>query len=66
MIVVRKRRLGGSLIRVDEIVRIRVEYIRVDLMLQPVESGEKGQIAGCGVEMCQKANIAVLIYVTGF
>ena len=50
----------------DEIVQIRVEYIRVDLMLPPVESGEQGQIAGCGVGMCQKANIAVLGYVTGF
>ena len=64
--MVRKRRLGGSLIRVDEIVQIRVEYIRVDLMLPPVESGKQGQIAGCGVEMRPKANIAVLIYVAGF
>ena len=64
--MVRKRRLRGSLIRVDEIVRIRVEYIRVDLMLPPVESGEKGQIAGCGVGMYQKASIAVSIYIKGF
>ena len=61
-----KRRLRGSLIRVDEIVRIRVEYIRVDLMLPPVESGEKGQIAGCGVWMYQKACIAVSIYIKSF
>ena len=58
--MVRKRRLGGSLIRVDEIVQIRVEYIRVDLMLPPVESGEQGTLQGVGLGQCAKRQ--VLLY----
>ena len=44
--MVGKRELGGSLVIVGEGMQVRVEYIRVGLVLPPVEGGEQGQIMG--------------------
>ena len=36
-----KRRLGGSLVIAGKMVKINIEYIRVPLVLLPVEGGEQ-------------------------
>ena len=38
--LVRKRRLEGSLVLADGIVQIKVEYTGVDVVLLPVEGGK--------------------------
>jgi hypothetical protein len=42
--VVRKRRLGGPLVMADRIIQLKVEYIRVAVVLLPMEGGQQGQI----------------------
>jgi hypothetical protein len=44
MMVVGKRRLGGALVIMDEMVQVKVEYIMVALVLPPVEGEEQGQV----------------------
>ena len=47
VMVVWKRRLGVAVVMVDRMVQVQVqvEYIRVALVLPPVEGEEQGQIA---------------------
>ena len=42
--VVEKRRSGGAVMIDDEMVRVRVNYLMVAMVLPPVEGEEQGQV----------------------
>ena len=44
--MVGKRRLGGAVEIMDEMVQVKVEYIGVALVLPPVEGEEQQEIVG--------------------
>ena len=39
-----EKRFGGPLVIADGILQIKIEYIRVAVVLLPVEGGKQGQI----------------------
>ena len=44
VMVVEKRRLESAVVIEDEIVKVKVEYIMVAMVLSPVEGEEQGQV----------------------
>ena len=44
VVAVEKRRLGGAVVIEDKMVKVKVEYIMVNMLLPPVEGEEQGQL----------------------